>query len=186
MLPRSSAALFLKESRSPITPVRIGPRAHWLRSMDGRWGAMRSRMCFANSGRISPPMCCTVIHRESFFDSPQLLSVMLDTGGPTGFSTRRGRRECSCAGAAFVNWRKIAITLKTPVSGSKRVKAWLRQLRISPLRQIKSMVGGREHTFLLQLRVLRSGFLQDGDVGVGVFPERQEIFVGGERPDAGC
>jgi hypothetical protein len=26
-------------------------------------------------------MCCTVIHRESFFDSPQLLSVMLDTGG---------------------------------------------------------------------------------------------------------
>jgi hypothetical protein len=29
--------------------------------------------------------------------------------------------------------------------------------------------------------------LQDGDVGVGVgvFPEREEIFVGGERPDAG-
>ena len=25
---------------------------------------------------------------------------------------------------------------------------------------------------LLQLRVLRFGFLQDGDVGVGVFPER--------------
>jgi hypothetical protein len=27
--------------------------------------------------------------------------------------------------------------------------------------------------------------LQDGDVGVGVLPEREEIFVGGERPDAG-
>ena len=27
--------------------------------------------------------------------------------------------------------------------------------------------------------------LQDGDVGVGVFPEGEEIFVGGERPDAG-
>jgi hypothetical protein len=26
--------------------------------------------------------------------------------------------------------------------------------------------------------------LQDGDVGVGVFPEGEEIFVGGERPDA--
>jgi hypothetical protein len=32
---------------------------------------------------------------------------------------------------------------------------------------------------LLQLRVLRLGFLQDGDVGVGVFPEREEILVGG-------
>src|SRR6202040_227174 len=38
---------------------------------------------------------------------------------------------------------------------------------------------------LLQLRVLRFGLLQDGDVGVGVFPEGEEIFVGGECPDAG-
>jgi hypothetical protein len=37
----------------------------------------------------------------------------------------------------------------------------------------------------LQLCVLRLGVLQDGDVGVGVFPEREEILVGGERPDAG-
>jgi hypothetical protein len=37
----------------------------------------------------------------------------------------------------------------------------------------------------LQLRVLCLGFLQDGDVGVGVFPEREEIFVGGECPYAG-
>jgi len=39
----------------------------------------------------------------------------------------------------------------------------------------------------LQLRVLRLGFVQDGDVGVGVgvFPEREEVLVGGERPDAG-
>jgi hypothetical protein len=28
----------------------------------------------------------------------------------------------------------------------------------------------------LQLRVLRLGFLQDGDVGVGVFPEGEEIW----------
>jgi hypothetical protein len=34
---------------------------------------------------------------------------------------------------------------------------------------------------LLQLRVLRLGFLQDRNIGVGVFPEREEIFVGGER-----
>jgi hypothetical protein len=37
----------------------------------------------------------------------------------------------------------------------------------------------------LQLRVLGLGFLQDGNVGVGVFPEGEEIFVGGECPDAG-
>ncbi len=30
---------------------------------------------------------------------------------------------------------------------------------------------------LLQLRVLRFGFLQDGDVGVGVFPEGEKILV---------
>jgi len=38
---------------------------------------------------------------------------------------------------------------------------------------------------LLQLRILRFGFFQDGDVGVGVFPEGEEILVSGERPDAG-
>jgi hypothetical protein len=27
--------------------------------------------------------------------------------------------------------------------------------------------------------------LEDGDVGVGVFPEGEEILVGGECPDAG-
>jgi hypothetical protein len=36
-----------------------------------------------------------------------------------------------------------------------------------------------------QLGVLCLGFFQDGDFGVGVFPERKEIFVARERPDAG-
>ena len=31
---------------------------------------------------------------------------------------------------------------------------------------------------LLQLRVLRLGLLQNGDVGVGVFPEGEEVVVG--------
>jgi hypothetical protein len=30
----------------------------------------------------------------------------------------------------------------------------------------------------LQLRILRLGFLQDGDVGVGVFPESEKVLVG--------
>jgi hypothetical protein len=33
----------------------------------------------------------------------------------------------------------------------------------------------------LQLRVLRLCFFQDGDVGVGVFPEGEEVLVGGFR-----
>src|SRR2546426_9401891 len=41
---------------------------------------------------------------------------------------------------------------------------------------------GRITAVLPQLRVLRLGLLQDGDVGVGVFPKSEEIFVGGERP----
>jgi hypothetical protein len=34
----------------------------------------------------------------------------------------------------------------------------------------------------LQILVLGFGLLQDGNAGVGVFPEGEEIFVGGERP----
>ncbi len=32
---------------------------------------------------------------------------------------------------------------------------------------------------LLQLRVLRFGLLEDRDVGIGVFPEGEEVLVGG-------
>jgi hypothetical protein len=41
---------------------------------------------------------------------------------------------------------------------------------------------GRSQPCSLQLRVLRFGFLQDGDVGIGVFPEREEILIGGTAP----
>src|SRR6266478_451985 len=46
----------------------------------------------------------------------------------------------------------------------------------------------RESNFnpqLKQLRILSLGLLQDGDVWVGVFPQREEIFVRAECPDAG-
>ena len=39
---------------------------------------------------------------------------------------------------------------------------------------------------LLQLRVFRLGGSENGNVGVGVFPQSEEIFVGGERSDASC
>ena len=41
--------------------------------------------------------------------------------------------------------------------------------------------GGR----LSQFRVLSLGFFQDGNVGIGVFPDREEILVGSQCPDAG-
>ncbi len=37
---------------------------------------------------------------------------------------------------------------------------------------------------LLQLRVLGFCFFQDGDVGIGAFPEREELLVGGKGPGA--
>jgi len=43
----------------------------------------------------------------------------------------------------------------------------------------------REATPRLQLCVLSFGLLQNGDVAIGVFPEVEEVFVGGECPDAG-
>jgi hypothetical protein len=42
----------------------------------------------------------------------------------------------------------------------------------------KELANGRTLE-LLQLPVLRSHFLQDGDAGVGVFPESEEIMIGG-------
>src|ERR1700683_1052218 len=42
-----------------------------------------------------------------------------------------------------------------------------------------SASGGREFPRLLQLRELRPGFLQYGDVGSGIFPESEEILIGG-------
>jgi hypothetical protein len=43
-----------------------------------------------------------------------------------------------------------------------------------------------EHEVLptLLIRIFRLGLFQDGDIGVGVFPERQKIFISSERPYA--
>jgi hypothetical protein len=35
------------------------------------------------------------------------------------------------------------------------------------------------HQLLLQFRVLRLSLLEDGNIGIGVFPESKEIFIGG-------
>src|SRR5437660_738790 len=45
--------------------------------------------------------------------------------------------------------------------------------------------GGNAPVALLQFRVLRLGLLQDGDVGVGVFPKGSEITAAGPSGAAG-
>jgi hypothetical protein len=44
----------------------------------------------------------------------------------------------------------------------------------------------RAGMLLSQLRVLRFGLVQDGDAEIGVFPEREEVFVSGETFDNDC
>src|ERR1019366_4082539 len=57
---------------------------------------------------------------------------------------------------------------------------------IAWLQQLPSGSSDEQGRFpLLQLSVFLFRFFQDGNVGVGVFPESEEIFIGGERPDAG-
>ena len=53
-------------------------------------------------------------------------------------------------------------------------------------RSTVSVVGAAVSCYrqLLQLRVLRSGLLQYGDVRIGVFPERKEVLV--SSPGFGC
>jgi hypothetical protein len=55
--------------------------------------------------------------------------------------------------------------------------AWLHQLRISAPQRTGMCRPAAIVDRLLQLRVLCLGFLEDGDVGVGVFPEHEEVLV---------
>src|SRR5215470_8180098 len=51
-----------------------------------------------------------------------------------------------------------------------------------PPKQQTRILQGTFENQLWQLRVLRSGLLKDGDVGVGVFPKSKEILIGSSRP----
>src|SRR5271165_2257036 len=81
-----------------------------------------------------------------------------------------------CEIGSPVGWRWPPIVVSSRVLS---VIAWFRK----PLARQQ---GTRQRFFtLLQSCVFRLGFFQDGDVGVGIFPEAEELFVGGECPDAG-
>ena len=91
---------------------------------------------------------------------------------------RYGRFRPACVAA---NCRNIAISLIDPS----------RTILDECNRLVTTVVGKQQKTSQqfslrsLQPRVLRLGLLQDGDVGVGIFPEGEEVFVGSERADAG-
>jgi hypothetical protein len=63
-----------------------------------------------------------------------------------------------------------------PLSVRTRGVSRLRQLSIITERRGKNVFLPLE---LVQLCVLRLGFVEDGDVRVGVFPEGEEVLVGG-------
>jgi len=71
-------------------------------------------------------------------------------------------------------WNRIGGTSKK--SGSQKTRASLRREIHAAQEVLEARAGARG---LFQLCVLRLGFLQDGDVGVGVFPERKEILIRG-------
>ena len=88
---------------------------------------------------------------------------------------------------ARVNGQKKVVSIARPkrtMSASARRKIAAAQRRrwakVRPRRQ-PSRAGASLH---LDFRVLRPGVFQDGDVGVGVFPEGEQVLVGGERHDA--
>src|SRR5271169_1156351 len=56
---------------------------------------------------------------------------------------------------------------------------WLQQNKSLTGTALMQAVNEQPWVRLLQLRVFCLGFFQDWDVGVGVFPEREEILIGG-------
>jgi len=75
---------------------------------------------------------------------------------------------------AYAKWNRIGGRREKWESQKPRVN--LRQRIHAAQELLETRVGGQG---LLQLCVFRFGFLQDRDVRVGVFPEREEILIGG-------
>ncbi len=64
---------------------------------------------------------------------------------------------------------------RTYETGSQKPRATLRQEIHATQEVLEARVGAQG---LFQICVFRLGLLQDGDIGVGVFPEREEILIG--------
>src|ERR1700730_11578489 len=69
----------------------------------------------------------------------------------------------------------LTAVIRPVLSASIRGPACLRQQSVNSGRRGRTVSCDRQ---LLQLLVLRLGLLQGGDVGVGGFPEAEEVLVG--------
>src|SRR5271155_1026595 len=110
-------------------------------------------------------------------------SMAADWGDGAGSVSGRARGSISFGACACATKSGQTFTRRS----SPRDALWSAGMFLSAVRAVFGSLCSQGEILraLLQLRVLCLGLLQDGDVGVGVFPERKEIFVGGERPDAG-
>src|SRR5208337_83571 len=78
-------------------------------------------------------------------------------------------------------WPAKPVNRRTPTKGGSSRNTLINRTHRTSTAWLVSVNSKEQEDFfpLLQLRVLCLGLLQDGNVRVGVFPEREEIFVGG-------
>ena len=85
----------------------------------------------------------------------------------------RNRLLCRVVGQVLA--RNFRVARDPPRIVGKR--SWNCRLRQSSVNSQRRGSPVSVYRRLFQLRVLRLGFLQDGDVGVGVSPESKEILI---------
>src|SRR5208282_5249597 len=110
-------------------------------------------------------------------------SMAADWGDGAGSVSGRSRGSISFGACACATKSGQTFTRRS----SPRDALWSAGMFLSAVRAVFGSLcpQGEILRALLQLFVLCLGLLQDGDVEVGVFPEGEEILVGGERPHAG-
>ena len=83
----------------------------------------------------------------------------------------------------------MGLTGQKQVQTSRLERLWMTRGRDGDASSVCGLAAEKmresKRTELLQFCVFGFGFFEDWDVGVGVFPEGQKVFVGGEGADAG-
>ena len=93
-----------------------------------------------------------------------------------GFSLEDWRQRLAFAGLLVI----VCLQLMSLTSSGQN-------LRQQPAtgKAVQGQTAAQAEGAVVQLCVLRLGFVQDGDVGIGVFPEGKKVLVSGEGPHAG-
>ena len=85
-------------------------------------------------------------------------------------------RQCERGGTGYREGCCLFWTLGANQAGKAAIIGWRDVLAPAQQEVLEARAGARG---LFQLCVFRLGFLEDGDVGVGIFPECEEILIGG-------